>query len=317
MQAAHLSSCTSSDSGASGDESTPPWATPQSTARSAPRPAAAAVAAPPPKTAPGPRSAPAPPDSPSAYSGYSEFSEYSGYSDRSVDPSPQKPAAAAAKAAPWMEPSPQKPAPPRPPRPPPALLDAKYSPSASPSDVPIAVPSAVPIVVGSSPGSAPAAAFALASAGRGARLASAVVSAEGARRTGDHGLVPALKVASIFSPSVSAAAGSSSDAVMGTPGSEPHAAHAPKTAPTTLAHSPPGSLQRHPRQYLSTTLTGEIADKVLEAARPLLEAEGIVDARTMTSPVLLPRGSGTGLVLGSAQVVSEVRCSRLIAHDWA
>ena len=143
------------------------------------------------------------------------------------------------------------------------------------------------------------------------------MSAEGARRTGDHGLVPALKVASIFSPSGSAAAGSPSGAVMGTPGSEPHAAHAPKTAPTTLAHSPPGSLQRHPRQYLSTTLTGEIADKVLEAARPLLEAEGIVDARTMTSPVLLPRGSGTGLVLGSAQVVSEVRCSRLIAHDWA
>ena len=143
------------------------------------------------------------------------------------------------------------------------------------------------------------------------------MSADGARRMGDYRLVPALKVASIFSPSGSAAAGSPSGAVMGTPGSEPHAPHAPKTAPTTLAHSPPGSLQRQPRRYLSTTLTGEIADKVLEAARPLLEAEGIVDARTMTSPVLLPRGSGTGLVLGSAQVVSEVRCSRLIAHDWA
>jgi len=106
------------DSGASGDEDAPPWATPRSSARSAPRPAAAAVAAPPPKTAPGPPAAPAPPDSPSAYSGYSEYSGYSGYSDRSVEPSPQKPAAAAAKAAPWTEPSPQKPAPPRPPRPP-------------------------------------------------------------------------------------------------------------------------------------------------------------------------------------------------------
>ena len=102
------------------------------------------------------------------------------------------------------------------------------------------------------------------------------MSADGARRTGDYRLVPALKVASIFSPSGSAAAGSPSGAVMGTPGSEPHAPHAPKTAPTTLAHSPPGSLQRHPRQYLSTTLTGEIADKVLEAARPVLEAEGAV-----------------------------------------
>ena len=137
------------------------------------------------------------------------------------------------------------------------------------------------------------------------------------RKSPNEPVVRALKVASIFSPSGSAAAGSPSGAVMGTPGSEPHAPHAPKTAPTTLAHSPPGSLQRQPRRYLSTTLTGEIADKVLEAARPLLEAEGIVDARTMTSPVLLPRGSGTGLVLGSAQVVSEVRCSRLIAHDWA
>ena len=144
---------------------------------------------------------------------------------------------------------------------------------------------------------------------------SAVVSADGARRMGDYRSVPALKVASTFSPSAhdGAAAGSPSGAVMGTPGSEPHAPHAPKTAPTTLAHSPPRTLQVQPRRYLSTTLTGEIADKVLEAARPLLEAKGIADVRTMTAPVLLPRGSGTGLVLGSAEVVSEVRCWRLIA----
>ena len=63
------------------------------------------------------------------------------------------------------------------------------------------------------------------------------MSAEGARRAGDYRLVPTLKVASIFSPRSSAAAGSSSGAVMGTPGSEPHAPHAPKTAPSTLAHS--------------------------------------------------------------------------------
>jgi hypothetical protein len=70
-------------------------------------------------------------------------------------------------------------------------------------------------------------------------------------------------------------------------------------------------------RYLSTPLADEIADKVLEATRPLLEAKGIADARTMAPPVLLPRRSGTGLVLGSAEVVSEVRCWRLIAHDSA
>lgn len=143
------------------------------------------------------------------------------------------------------------------------------------------------------------------------------MSADGTRRTGDYRLVPALKVASIFSPSAhdGAVAGSPSGAVMGTPGSEPHAPHAPKTAPTALAHSPPRTLQVQPRRYLSTPLADEIADKVLEATRPLLEAKGIADARTMTAPVLLPRRSGTGLVLGSAEVVSEVRCWRLIAHD--
>jgi len=53
-------------------------------------------------------------------------------------------------------------------------------------------------------------------------------------------------------------------------------------------------------------LSGAAAESLIAATRPLLEAAG-TSATAVGSPVLLPRPSGTGVVLGTPAIVSEVQ----------